>query len=71
MLVLSRKSGESIKIGPDVEITVLAVQGNRVRLGIVAPTDISILRAELTVDNTALPVTQFSWPCEVHQAASC
>lgn len=47
MLVLSRKLGESIKLGDDVEITVCLLAGNRVRLGIVAPSDTKILRGEL------------------------
>lgn len=47
MLVLSRKNGESIKIGEDIEIQVLQSQGNRVRLGIKAPKSVSIQRTEL------------------------
>ncbi len=46
MLVLSRKSGERISIGKNVEVVVLKVMGNRVRLGIVAPTDVSIWRPD-------------------------
>jgi carbon storage regulator len=37
MLVLSRKPGESIQIGHEITVTVLKVQGNRVRLGFEAP----------------------------------
>ena len=69
-MVLSRKSGESIRIGPGVAITVLAVQGNKVRLGISAPTEISIWRAELVSDAAVLPVRHSSWPSEAHQAAT-
>lgn len=47
MLVLSRKHGEEVVIGRDVHITVVAVQGNRVKLGITAPPEIDIRRAEL------------------------
>jgi carbon storage regulator len=47
MLVLSRKPNESIQIGNDVVLTVLQVQGNRVRLGIEAPAKVVIRRAEL------------------------
>lgn len=47
MLVLTRKAGEKIRIGPDITLTVLEVQGNRVRLGIDAPDDVRVLRAEL------------------------
>jgi carbon storage regulator CsrA len=47
MLVLSRKMSEQIKIGDDITITVIRVAGNRVRLGIVAPGEISVRRSEL------------------------
>ena len=47
MLVLSRKRNESIRIGEDVTITVIALKGGGVRLGIDAPTEISIVRSEL------------------------
>jgi carbon storage regulator len=47
MLVLSRKANEVICIGPDTYITVLAIQGGKVRLGIEAPRDVPIRRAEL------------------------
>lgn len=48
MLVLTRKLKEVIKIGDEVEIHVLKVQGNRVKLGIIAPKEISVCRMELT-----------------------
>lgn len=47
MLVLSRKSGERIVIGPNIELTVLDIRGDRVRLGFVAPRETSICRAEV------------------------
>ncbi len=47
MLVLTRKNGQSIVIGDDIEITVLSNDGSKVRLGIQAPTDVSIHRAEI------------------------
>ncbi len=47
MLVLSRKPNESIRIANDVVLTVLQVQGNRVRLGIEAPAKVKIRRSEL------------------------
>ena len=47
MLVLTRKVGERLLIGPDITITVLQMQGNRVRLGIEAPADVAVLREEL------------------------
>lgn len=47
MLVLSRKSMESIQIGDNVVVTVLEIKGNRVRLGIDAPREIHVKRSEL------------------------
>ena len=47
MLVLSRKPGESIDIGEETTVTVLEVRGDRVRLGIVAPKEIRVVRTEL------------------------
>jgi carbon storage regulator len=46
MLVLSRKPGEKIVIGDGIEVMVVAVNGNRVRLGFVAPAKCRIARAE-------------------------
>lgn len=47
MLVLSRKSSESILIGNDVEVIVVSLGGGKVRLGISAPPSVEILRSEL------------------------
>jgi carbon storage regulator len=47
MLVLSRKPGEEIQIGPQIVITVLDIRGNRVRLGFEASGEIPIHRAEI------------------------
>jgi carbon storage regulator len=47
MLVLSRKPGEKVVIGKSITLTVVEVEGNRVRLGFDAPDEIRILRAEL------------------------
>jgi len=47
MLVLTRKRGESIHIGSQIEVTVLQVRGNTVRLGIKAPDQVRIMRAEI------------------------
>lgn len=46
MLVLSRKEGETIRIGEDIEITVVRVSGNRVRVGISAPRDVTVTRPD-------------------------
>ena len=47
MLVLSRRKDESIMIGDDVEITIVDVRGDKVRLGITAPRDIPVHRMEV------------------------
>jgi carbon storage regulator len=47
MLVLNRKIGERILIGDDITITVVKVQGKQVRIGIEAPSSVSIRRMEL------------------------
>ena len=47
MLVLSRKCGEAIVIADNITVTVLEVQGSRVKLGFVAPGDAPIHRAEV------------------------
>lgn len=51
MLVLSRKVLESIVIGNDIKITVVKVNGDKVRIGIEAPKGVTILRAELVESN--------------------
>jgi carbon storage regulator len=50
MLVLQRKVGESICIGPDIEVVVLQVSGGRTRLGFRCPVDVPIRRRELPVE---------------------
>lgn len=47
MLVLSRKTNETIKIGDNIEIRILEVSGDTVRIGIEAPKSVDILRGEL------------------------
>lgn len=47
MLVLTRKSDESIKLGDDITITIVEVKGNSVRIGIEAPSSLRIYRKEL------------------------
>lgn len=47
MLVLSRRTNERIVIGENVIVTVVGIQGGRVKLGITAPHDVSIRRSEL------------------------
>lgn len=47
MLVLSRRVGEEIIINDNIRITVVAVKGDRIRLGIAAPKDVTVDRAEI------------------------
>ena len=49
MLVLTRKANESIIINGDITLTVVEVRGNRVKLGIVAPQEIPVMRREIVV----------------------
>ena len=50
MLVLTRKSNESIMIGDDIEVSVLAVMGEKVRIGLQAPRDIPVFRKEVYLE---------------------
>ena len=56
MLILTRKKNETIQIGNGVEIKIIRVSGNKVRLGIVAPKETRVLRIEL--DETDNPIEQ-------------
>lgn len=48
MLVLTRKTNQSIRIGDGIEVTVLSISGEKVRLGIRAPRDVPVFREEVT-----------------------
>lgn len=61
MLVLSRKSGESIRIGENVTIEVRRIAGNRVTIAVEAPRDVRILRSEL---EAAVKEFEFELPSE-------
>lgn len=50
MLVLTRKSNQSIMIGDEIEVSVLAVMGEKVRIGIQAPRDIPVFRKEVYLE---------------------
>lgn len=47
MLVLTRKNGESIKIGDDIEITIISSKNDQVKIGINAPKNIEVFRKEI------------------------
>jgi carbon storage regulator len=50
MLVLTRKGNQSIMIGDDIEVSVLAIMGEKVRIGIAAPRDIPVFRKEVYLE---------------------
>ena len=75
MLVLKRKNQEQIIIDQRIEITILGVRGNHVRLGISAPPEVSILRGELeresrtasiSVNTTGIPALAEMRPSSVY-----
>ena len=47
MLILTRRVGESLRIGDDVSVTVLGIKGSQVRLGVNAPKSVSVHREEV------------------------
>ena len=62
MLVLTRKSNQSIMIGDDIEVSVLAIMGEKVRIGIEAPRSIPVFRKEVYLE-----IRQDSSPEETRQ----
>jgi len=61
MLVLTRKPGEELIIGDEVRVRVLEIMGQKVRIGITAPRDVSIHRAEIY--NNIVLTLPFSMSC--------
>lgn len=47
MLILTRRNQESVVIGDDIKVTILAINGNQVRVGIQAPNDVGVHRQEI------------------------
>lgn len=65
MLVLSRKAGDTIQIADNIEVKVLEVKGDTVRIGIEAPRSVGIVRGELIQsvmeENTEALAADLSW----------
>jgi carbon storage regulator len=68
MLVLTRKSNQSIMIGDDVEVSVLSVMGEKVRIGIQAPQEIPVFRKEIYLEIHRDDAVKESAPGEVSDA---
>jgi carbon storage regulator len=62
MLVLSRKKGESIVIGDEIEVTIVEIRGDRVKLGFVGPNNVPIHREEIfrKIQSETQPLEQYS-----------
>ena len=68
MLVLTRKSNQSIMIGDEIEVSVLAIMGEKVRIGIQAPRSIPVFRKEVYLEIQAEGVAAGSAKAEVDDA---
>ena len=62
MLVLSRKLNQEIRIAENIVVRVLEIKGNQVRLGIVAPAEVSVVREELLTKVPSIPRASYSEP---------
>ena len=75
MLILSRRTGESVTIGDEVTVTVLGVKGSQVRLGFAAPPDVAVHREEINRRLRAnrpahRPSTAISLPAPMYRVVS-
>jgi carbon storage regulator len=66
MLVLSRQVGEKIVIGDDIEVTVVAINGNKIRIGVTAPESLSIHRSEVQERINRIDAIRAGLDAEVH-----
>lgn len=66
MLVLTRKTNQSIMIGDDVEVSILSVAGDKVRIGIAAPREVGVFRKEVyaTLDGNAPSTNNDAQPAQ-------
>lgn len=67
MLILTRRVGERIKIGNEIDVTVLSVKGNQVRIGINAPPNVRVDREEIAVRREAEHWDQDDVPSDQNQ----
>ncbi|TWU18434.1 carbon storage regulator CsrA [Allorhodopirellula heiligendammensis] len=70
MLVLTRKLNEKIKIGDDITITIIKLRNNQIRIGIEAPRDVRVLRAELEKAVASGLEAADTAPASTHAAAT-
>lgn len=70
MLVLSRKTQESIRVGDSITVTIVRIKGNTVRIGIEAPESVKIVRSELPNFHTAGAETADATAAEVEAEPS-
>ncbi|MEM7559143.1 MAG: carbon storage regulator [Planctomycetota bacterium] len=64
MLILSRREAESISLGDDIVLTIVAVGNDKVRIGVKAPPDVRILRNELEVEEQVATIPFPTTPTE-------
>ena len=70
MLVLTRKLMEKLYIGDDICVTVVRLEGGQVRLGIEAPRDVAVVRAELVAEHPASHLPSRRYPPRTRRASS-
>jgi carbon storage regulator len=63
MLVLSRKLGETVRIGTEITVSIVELKGNRVKIGIEAPKDFEIWRGELCMEPSPSSAASCPAPC--------
>lgn len=69
MLILSRRESERVHLGDDIVLTIVRVNGDKVRIGVEAPAHIKILRTELEVSDKNLTVTPIESKEQIRRAA--
>lgn len=70
MLILSRKKDEKLMIGQDVEVIILEIRGDQVKLGIKAPNDVKVYRMEVFEEITKQNLAAASGPVKLPELTS-